>query len=78
MNKYAIQEIDPDDVWINISKGMTVRAAVLIHALDGLITIRRGVYKLEDEAISTVNRMVRIAKEDKSIKFYILEETKEE
>ena len=67
---FVNQEIDPDHVWINISKGKTVRAAVLA----GCGKIYRGVYKLEDEIISTVKEMIRCAEEGENIRFYVLEE----
>lgn len=73
MNKWVNQEIKPEDVWINISKGKTIRAAVLLTMYSGHINIVRGVYKLEDEAITTVKEMVKCAEESKNIKFYILE-----
>ena len=80
MTKWVNQEINPDDVWINISKGKTVRAAVLVSMYSGHTNIVRGVYKLEDEAISTVKEMVKLAEESGNIRFYILEleEAKEE
>lgn len=74
MSKFVNQEIDPEHVWINISKGKTVRAAVLIACGN----IHRGVYKLEDEILSTVKEMVRWAKEGGNIRFYIIEEVKED
>lgn len=78
MSEWVNQEINPDDVWINISKDKTVRAAVLVSMYFGHVNIVRGVYKLEDEAISTVKEMVKLAEEGENIRFYILEEAKEE
>lgn len=66
---FVNSEITPDHVWINISKGKTVRAAVLA----GCGNIYRGVYKLEDELISTVKKMVDLAKEGGNIRFYVIE-----
>ncbi|MBR2245766.1 MAG: hypothetical protein IJ880_01850 [Bacilli bacterium] len=74
MIKFVCQEIDPEHVWINISKGKTVRAAVLTACGN----ICRGVYKLEDEMLSTVKEMVRCAEEGENIRFYIIEEVKED
>ena len=74
MSKYVNQEIDPEHVWINISKGKIVRAAVLTTCGN----ICRGVYKLEAETISTVKEMIIHAKVGDSIRFYILEEVKED
>ena len=78
MSKWVSQEINPEHVWINISKGKTVRAAVLVSEYSGNTNIVRGVYKLEDESISTVKEMVKCAEESGNIRFYILEELKEE
>lgn len=80
MSKFVNQEIDPDHVWINISKGNMIRAAVLLSRLTepGHSDISMGVYKLERETIGTVNEMIRCAKEGGNIRFYILEEVKEE
>lgn len=75
MSKIVNQEIDPEHVWINISKDKTVRAAVLTSYGNGLI---RGVYKLEAETINTVKIMVDLAKKGESIRFYIIEEVKED
>ncbi len=74
MSKFVNQEIDPEHVWINISKGKMVRAAVLITCGN----ICRGVYKLEAETISTVKEMIIHAKVGDNIRFYIIEEVKEE
>lgn len=74
MSKFVDQEIDPEHVWINISEGKIVLAAVL--ASHGVLF--RGIYKLEDELISTVKDIVDLAKEDKNIRFYVLEKVKEE
>ena len=82
MSKYVNQEIDPDHVWINISKGKIVYAAVLTTCSN----ICRGVYKLEAVTISTVKEMVIHAKVGDNIinmivdniRFYILEEVKED
>lgn len=80
MSKYVNFEIDPDHVWINISEGNIVRAAVLLSILtnSGFSNINMGIYKIEDESIGTVKEMVRCAKEGKNIRFYILEEVKED
>ena len=78
MSKWVNQEIDPCDVWINISKGKTVRAAVLVSECSGHMNIVRGVYKLEDESISTVKEMVKCAEKSGNIRFYILELVEEE
>ena len=78
MTKYVNQEIDPEHVWINISKGKIVRAAVLVSEYSGHINIVRGVYKLEDEPISTVKEMVKCAEERGNIRFYIIKEAKED
>ena len=78
MSKWVSQEINPEHVWINISKGKTVRAAVLVSEYSGNTNIVRGVYKLEDESISTVKEMVRFAEESGNIRFYILETVEEE
>lgn len=66
---FVNSEITPDHVWINISKGKTVRAAVLT----GCGKIYRGVYKLEDEMVSTVKEMIRCAEEGENIRFYVLD-----
>ncbi len=68
------QEINSEHVWINIGKGKPVRAAVLTPCG----TIHRGVYKLENEAIGTVQEMVRHAVEGENIRFYILEKIEED
>jgi len=78
MSKFVNQEIDPEHVWINISKGKIVKAAVLLSIDTGRYNLVKGVYKLEDEAVSAVQEMVRLAKEGKNIRFYILEEVKED
>ena len=78
MSKFVNQEIDPDHVWINISKGRKVRAAVLLSISTKFSSINIGVYKLENETISTVKEMVRYAKEGENIRFYIIEEVKED
>lgn len=78
MSKFVNQEIDPEHVWINISKGKIVRAAVLSSIDTKCYNLVTGVYKLEKELISTVQEMVRLAKEGKNIRFYILEEVKED
>ena len=72
---FVNSEITPDHVWINISKGKTVRAAVLLNIFTkpGRGNICRGVFKLEDETISTVKEMIRCAEEGENIRFYILE-----
>ena len=70
---FVNSEITPDHVWINISKGKTVCAAVLVNMFSGRINIHRGVYKLEDKSISTVKEMIRYAEEGENIRFYILE-----
>lgn len=69
MNKsgFVSQEIDPEHVWINLSKGNIVCAAVLT----GCGSICRGVYKLEDEIVSTVKEMVKYAEAGENIRFYI-------
>ena len=71
---FVNSEINPEHVWISISKGKTVRAAVLTPC--GII--HRGVYKLENEAISTVKEMVRRTEEGENIRFYILEKIEED
>jgi len=76
MSKFVNQEIDPEHVWINISKGKLVKAAVLLSIDTGRYNLVKGVYKLEDEAVRSVNEMVRLAKEGENIRFYILEEVK--
>lgn len=73
MSKWVNQEINPEHVWINISKGKKVLAAVLVSMYSGHINIVRGVYKLEDEAVGTVKEMVKCAEESGNIRFYILE-----
>lgn len=73
MSEWVSQEINPGDVWINISKGKTVRAAVLDSVYSGNTNICRGVYKLEDESISTVKEMIKCAEDGGNIRFYILE-----
>lgn len=78
MSKFVNQEIDPEHVWINISKGKIVRAAVLSSIDTRRYNLVTGVYKLEKELISTVQEMVRFAKEGENIRFYILEEVKED
>ena len=78
MSKWVNQEINPEHVWINISKGKTVRAAVLVSEYSGHTNIVRGVYKLEDESISTVKEMVKCAEKSGNIRFYILELVEEE
>jgi hypothetical protein len=78
MSKFINQEIDPEHVWINISKGMMVRAAVLLSIDTGRYNLVKGVYKLEDEAVRSVNEMIRLAKERENIRFYIIEEVKED
>lgn len=80
MTKFINQEINPDHVWINISKGKIVRAAVLLSILTktGFSNINMGIYKLEDETIGTVKEMVRCAEEGGNIRFYIIEEAKED
>lgn len=80
MSKFVNQEIDPKHVWINISEGKIVRAAVLLSVLTktGFSNINMGIYKLEDETISTVKEMVRCAEEGQNIRFYIIEEVKED
>lgn len=80
MSKFVNQEIDPEHVWINISKGNRMRAAVLLSILtkSGCSNINMGVYKLERETIDTVNEMIRCAKEGENIRFYIIEEIKED
>ena len=78
MSKFINQEIDPEHVWINISKGKTVRAAILSSIDTGRYNLVTGAYKLEKEEVSTVQEMVRLAKEGENIRFYILEEVKED
>lgn len=78
MSKFVNQEIDPEHVWINISKGKLVKAAVLLTIDTGRYNLVRGVYNLGDEAVRSVNEMIRLAKEGENIRFYILEEAKEE
>lgn len=78
MSKFVNQEIDPEHVWINISKGKLVKAAVLFSIDTGRYNLVRGVYNLGDEAVRSVNEMIRLAKEGENIRFYILEEAKEE
>lgn len=80
MIKFVNQEINPDHVWINISKGKIVRAAVLTSIItkSGCNNIISGVYQLEKESIGTVKEMVRCAEEGENIRFYILEEIKED
>lgn len=75
MSNFVNQEIDPKHVWINISKGKMVRAAILTAYGSRLL---RGVYKLDEETISTVKEMVDLAKAGENIRFYILEEVKED
>ena len=82
---FVNQEIDADHVWINISKGKLVRAAVLLSVTTGgygRADIARGVYALEDATVSTVKEMIRCANEGKNIHFYVIEtsevETSEE
>lgn len=72
---FVNSEITPDHVWINISKGKTVRAAVLVNIVtrSGCSNIASGVYKLERETIETVKEMIRCAEEGDNIRFYILE-----
>ena len=79
MSKFVNQEIDPEHVWINISKGNRMRAAVLLSIYnESGRNINMGVYKLERETIDTVNEMIRCAKEGENIRFYIIEEIKED
>ena len=78
MSKFINQEIDPEQVWINISKGKLVKAAVLLSIDTGRYNLVKGVYKLEDEAVRSVNDMIRLAKEGENIRFYIIEEVKED
>lgn len=78
MSEWMNQEINPEHVWINISKDKTVRAAVLVSEYSGNTNIVRGVYKLEDESISTVKEMVKCAEDGGNIRFYILELKEEE
>jgi len=78
MSKFVDQEIDPEHVWINISKGKLVRGVVLSSIDTGRYNLVTGVYKLEKEAVSAVQEMVRLAKEGENIRFYILEEVKED
>lgn len=73
MSEWVNQEINPEHVWINISKGKTVRAAVLVSEYSGNTNIVRGVYKLEDESIGTVKEMIKRAEDGGNIRFYILE-----
>ena len=82
---FVNQEIDADHVWINISKGKSVRAAVLLSIITGGYgreDIARGVYNLEDATVSTVKEMIRCANEGENIRFYVIEtadvETSEE
>lgn len=72
---FVNSEINPDHVWINISKGKIIRAAVLVNIFNkpGCSNINRGVYKLEDETISTVKEMIRCAEEGENIRFYIID-----
>ena len=80
MTKFMDIEINPQHVWINISKGKIVRAAVFLSILtkSGFSNINMGIYKLEEETIGTVKEMVRCAEEGENIRFYILEEIKED
>lgn len=78
MSKFVNQEIDPEHVWIDISKGKLVRGVVLSSIDTGRYNLVAGVYKLEKEIISTVQEMVMLAKERENIRFYILEEVKED
>ena len=78
MSKFVDQEIDPEHVWINISKGKLVRGVVLSSIDTGRYNLVTGVYKLEKETVSAVQEMVRLAKEGENIRFYILEEVKED
>jgi hypothetical protein len=78
MSEWVNQEINPEHVWINISKGKTVRAAALVSEYSGNTNIVRGVYKLEDESISTVKEIIKCAEKSGNIRFYILEMVEEE
>lgn len=80
MSKFINQEIDPEHVWINISKGKIVRAAVLISVLNrsGFSNTSMGVYKLGNESVDHVKEMVRLAKEGENIRFYVIEEVRED
>ena len=78
MSKFVNQEIDPEHVWINISKGKIVRGVVLSSIDTGRYNLVTGAYKLEKEEVRTVQEMVRLAKEGENIRFYILEEVKED
>lgn len=79
MSKYVNKEIDPAQVFISISDGKTVRAAVLENICTKSecgdpFRLCRDVYKLEDEKVSTVKEIVRCAEKGENIRFYILEE----
>jgi len=83
MSKFVNQEIDPEHVWINISKGKIVRAAVLESIItkseyDETYRLCRDVYKLEDEKISTVKTIIKCAEKGESVRFYVIEEVKED
>ena len=78
MSKFVNQEIEPDKVWINISKGKIVRAAVLISINTDNYNTNMGVYRLDNESVSSVKAMVRLAKEGENIRFYVIEEVRED
>ena len=75
---FVNEEINPDNVWLCISKGKRVRAAVLFSVFnitpDGRRDINKGVYDLHDETVERVKDMIKAADNGENIRFYILEE----
>lgn len=73
---FVNQEIDPECVWINISKDKIVRAAVLFTICRPVkADICIGVYTLDNESVSFVKDLIECADEGENVRFYILEET---
>lgn len=65
-------------IWINISNGKIVRGVVLLSMYTDHYNTNMGVYRLDNESVSSVKNMVRLAKEGENIRFYIIEEVKED
>lgn len=78
MSKFVNQEIEPEHVWISISEGKMVRGVILLSINTDHYNTNMGVYRLDNESVSSVKNMVKLAKEGENIRFYILEEVKED